>query len=55
LVLDHYLEVLAGKPGALPGSTPLAQARRDGSFTPVHEAFWAPPEPATATGPAPGR
>jgi len=41
LVLDHYLEVLAGKPGALPGSTPLAQARRDGSFTSVHEAFWA--------------
>jgi transposase len=41
LVLDHYLEVLAGKPGALPGSTPLAQARRDGSFTATHEAFWA--------------
>ncbi|MBO0815538.1 MAG: IS21 family transposase, partial [Actinobacteria bacterium] len=41
LVLDHYLEILAGKPGALPGSTPLAQARRDGSFTAVHEAFWA--------------
>lgn len=41
LVLDHYLEVLAGKPGALPGSTPLAQARRDGSFTTTHEAFWA--------------
>jgi hypothetical protein len=41
LVLDHYLEILAGKPGALPGSTPLAQARRDGSFTPTHEAFWA--------------
>lgn len=41
LVLDHYLEILAGKPGALPGSTPLAQARADGSFTTVHEAFWA--------------
>jgi len=41
LVLDHYLEILAGKPGALPGSTPLAQARRDGSFTAAHEAFWA--------------
>jgi hypothetical protein len=27
LVLDHYLEVLAGKPGALAGSTPLATAR----------------------------
>lgn len=41
LVLDHYLEVLAGKPGALPGSTPLAQARRNGTFTSLHEAFWA--------------
>jgi hypothetical protein len=41
LLLDHYLEVMAGKPGALPGSTPLAHARRDGTFTPVHEAFWA--------------
>jgi transposase len=41
LVLDHYLEILAGKPGALPGAVPLAQARRDGSFTPTHEAFWA--------------
>jgi transposase len=41
LVLDHYLEILAGKPGALPGSVPLAQARRDRSFTAAHDAFWA--------------
>lgn len=27
LVLDHYLEVLAYKPGALPGATALVQAR----------------------------
>ena len=27
LVLDHYLEVLAVKPGALPGATALARAR----------------------------
>ena len=27
LVLDHYLEVLRYKPGALPGATALAQAR----------------------------
>jgi transposase len=40
LVLDHYLEVLARKPGALPGSVPLAQARKDGSFTAAHEALW---------------
>lgn len=41
LQLDHYLEVLVRKPGALPGSTPLAQARKTGAFTNVHEAFWA--------------
>ena len=39
--LDHYLEVLRFKPGALPGSTALAQARAAGVFTPAHEAFWA--------------
>ena len=27
LVLDHYLEILVRKPGAMPGSTALAQAR----------------------------
>jgi len=41
VVLDHYLEVLRFKPGALPGSTALAQARAVGVFTPAHEAFWA--------------
>jgi len=41
LVLDHYLEVLRTKPGALPGSTALAQARAAGTFTAAHEAFWA--------------
>lgn len=40
LVLDHYLEVLAIKPGALPGATALVQARRCGVFTAEHEAFW---------------
>lgn len=40
LVLDHYLEVLAIKPGALPGATALVQARRCGAFTTEHEAFW---------------
>ena len=39
--LDHYLEVLQTKPGALPGSTALAQARTAGTFTTAHEAFWA--------------
>jgi transposase len=41
LELDHYLEILLGKPGALPGSTALAQARTAGRFTAAHEAFWA--------------
>lgn len=40
-LLDHYLEILRAKPGALEGSTGLAAARADGSFTPVHDAFWA--------------
>lgn len=39
--LDHYLEVLKAKPGALPGSTALARAREAGSFTSAHDAFWA--------------
>src|SRR5690348_16952917 len=41
LELDHYLEILVRKPGALPGSAALAQARADGVFTSAHEAFWA--------------
>lgn len=39
--LDHYLEILLAKPGALAGSTALAQARNDGAFTDAHEQFWA--------------
>ena len=40
LVLDHYLEVLARKPGALPGAVALEQARAAGSFSAQHERFW---------------
>ena len=40
LVLDHYLEVLRRKPGALPGATALAQARAAGTFTAAHRGFW---------------
>jgi len=40
LTLDHYLEVLVRKPGALPGATALVQARKAGTFTAAHEAFW---------------
>jgi hypothetical protein len=41
LLLDHYLEVLLKKPGALPGATALVAARKCGVFTSEHEAFWA--------------
>jgi hypothetical protein len=41
LALDHYLEVLAIKPGALPGATALARARACGAFGSAHEQFWA--------------
>jgi transposase len=40
LALDHYLEVLKYKPGALPGATALAQARAAGAFTPSHQGYW---------------
>lgn len=40
LVLDHYLEVLRLKPGALPGATALARARASGAFSVEHERFW---------------
>jgi hypothetical protein len=40
LTLDHYLEVLRIKPGALPGATALAQARSAGAFTASHQAYW---------------
>lgn len=40
LVLDHYLEVLRRKPGALPGATTLARPRAAGTFTAAHQAYW---------------
>ena len=40
LQLDHYLETLTRKPGALPGATALVQARAAGTFTKGHQAFW---------------
>jgi hypothetical protein len=40
LTLDHYLEILTRKPGALPGATALVQARRAGTFTDAHQRFW---------------
>jgi hypothetical protein len=40
LVLDHYLEILARKPGAMPGALATRQARETGVLTAAHEAFW---------------
>jgi transposase len=40
LQLDHYLEILTHKPGALAGSTALAQARAKGVFTATHDRYW---------------
>jgi hypothetical protein len=40
LTLDHYLEILVRKPGALPGATALVQARAAGTFTKTHQRFW---------------
>jgi transposase len=40
LILDHYLEVLKTKPGALPGATALVQAKSSGAFTATHQAYW---------------
>ena len=40
LVLDHYLEVLAHRPGAFAGATALISARAAGAFTDGHQRFW---------------
>jgi hypothetical protein len=40
LTLDHYLEVLKIKPGALPGATALVQAKACGAFTLTHQRYW---------------
>ena len=40
LVLDHYLEVLTRKPGALAGATALVAARACGAFSETHQRFW---------------
>jgi transposase len=40
LDLDHYLETLAFKPGALSGATALHQARSSGRFSATHDRFF---------------
>lgn len=39
--LDHYLELMARKPGALARSLPLAQERDRGAWPAVFDEFWA--------------
>ena len=51
LCLDHYLEVLARKPGAFPGATALAQAKASGTFTPSHQRYWDAVRRARGDGP----
>lgn len=41
LNLEHYLDVLERKPGALAGSTPLAQCRARGLWPASYDALWA--------------
>jgi hypothetical protein len=41
LDLEHYLDVLIRKPGALAGSTPLEQWRAQGRWPPSYDQFWA--------------
>jgi len=38
--LEHYLDVLERKPGALMGSKPLAQWRARGRWTPAYDQLW---------------
>ena len=40
LDLEHYLEVLERKPGALAGSTPLKQWREQGRWPAEYDRFW---------------
>jgi hypothetical protein len=40
LNLEHYLDVLAKKPGALAGSMPLEQRRAQGRLPDSFDRFW---------------
>lgn len=51
LDLDHYLEVLTRKPGAMAGASALAQARAAGTFTGTHQRFWDAARRAHGDGP----
>ncbi len=51
LNLDHYLEVLIRKPGALAGASALAQAKACKAFTGTHQRFWDAARAAHGDGP----
>jgi transposase len=40
LDLEHYLDVLVRKPGAFPGSTPLARWRAEGRWSAAYDQMW---------------
>jgi len=40
LELDHYLELLRNKPGALPGALPLRQTRERGAWPKTYDQLW---------------
>jgi hypothetical protein len=40
LELDHYLELLMRKPGAMAGSRPLAQMRAEGRWPESYDLMW---------------
>jgi len=54
LELDHYLDVLLKKPGALPGSTALEQCRAQGAGRPASTGSGELPESAMADRPGRG-
>jgi hypothetical protein len=55
LQLDHYLEVLRFKPGALAGAVPLRQAIATGSFPPAYVELFRRLRERLANRKAPGR
>jgi hypothetical protein len=52
LLLDHYLEILTRKPGAMAGS-PRSPGPPHGVFTATHQRFWDAARRPTVTGPGP--
>jgi hypothetical protein len=49
--LNHYLDVLTRKPGALASASALVAAWASGAFTPLHQRFWDKARVASVTAP----